>query len=337
MPPGGALPETGPRELSVPTRLSGSAGLKPRSTETVCWPCDHARVPADLTLSDYATAAATLVGALAAALALMAYGRSLFVRTVGRRRDAARRLERLGTGAQLQFFESVLGEPPAMRRSFEREQPDWHQVDDDQTDPPLVTRHFVECFFIDPLYYVQTVSDADDTVRGFSISTRSRRFHPLISLPRRPSGRERLANALTFGHRPSPALALVELGRTKFRQALREDWGFPEIRSWLGARAWSYSEIYYFGNPGHYQSFAFTMSSASPLRGGEPGRIQTVEAGEDPWLEHDAPENWLEAAPDWIGELHATGVITTLTVVAEFPLEDWPTFGPHGDEVRTLP
>jgi hypothetical protein len=273
-----------------------------------------------------------------AVLALLDYGRRLFTRTIGRRRDIARRLERLGTGAQLHFFESVLGEPPAMRRRFQSEQVDWAAVDDDETEPPLVTRSFLECFFIDPLYCVQTVSDSDDTVVGFSITTRSRYFHPIISLPLRPSVRDRLLNVLTFGRRPPSELARVKLGRTRFAEAVRDDWGFPRIRSWLGARAWSYSEIHYFGNPGHYQHFVFSLSSASPVSHSEPGRIENVDRDDDPWLEHeDEPENWLDVAPDWIKELHAKGVITTVTVVGNFPPEDWPTFGPHGDEIRTIP
>src|SRR3954468_9791042 len=138
---------------------------------------------AGLTAADYAT----IIAGVLAALGLFDYARSVWGRTVGRRRVVAQRLARLGTGAQLGFFESVLGEPPALRRRFELDEKDWGAVADDDSEPPLVTRSYVESFFIDPLYYVQTVSDVDDPVVGFSITTRPRRFHPTITIPRSPS------------------------------------------------------------------------------------------------------------------------------------------------------
>src|SRR3954470_14455451 len=93
---------------------------------------------------------ATVVAGVAAALGLVESVRRVTARTIGRRIDLARRFRRLGTGAQIQFFESVLGEPPAIRRRFERDLPDWTAVEDWDREPPRVTRSFVECFFIDP-------------------------------------------------------------------------------------------------------------------------------------------------------------------------------------------
>jgi hypothetical protein len=289
-----------------------------------------------LTVADYAT----IVAGLVAVLALLDYTRRVLTRTVGRRLDVARRFARFGTGAQLQFFESILGEPPAIRRSFECEQPDWGTVENDDDEPLMVKRSYVECFWIDPLFYVQTVSDDDGTVLGFSITTRRRRFHPTIHFPLPPPWRERLLRALSLGRRQPYWLARIELGRTTFAKSLRDDWGFPVIRSWLGTRAYSYTEIHYLGNPGNYQHLALTISSAAPALGGYPDQIQNVEPGDDdPWLEvgEDGPEDWVDAAPDWIRDLHAHGVVTTVTIILGFPLENWPTFGPHGDEVRTIP
>jgi hypothetical protein len=53
----------------------------------------------------------TLVGAVVAAIAVARGVQTLYRRTIGRRRDAYRRLERLGTNAQVAFFSAVLGEP----------------------------------------------------------------------------------------------------------------------------------------------------------------------------------------------------------------------------------
>jgi hypothetical protein len=285
-----------------------------------------------------ATDWATIVAGVVAALGFADYVRSVWRRTAGRRRDVARRFKRLGTGAQVQFFESVLGEPPAMRRRFDINEEDWGAVEDDETDPPIVTRTYLECFWIDRDYCVQTVSDQDDAVVGYSITTRNRRFRPTIHFPLPPTGRERLMQMLTLGRRRPYELARVKLGHTTFAKALRDDRVFPEIRSFVGARAYSYTELRYCGNPGHYQTFGLTMSSAAPTIGGDPARIETVDPGGDPWREYDeAPDDWLEVAPDWIKATHAHGVVTTVTIILHFPVKEWRTFGPHGDEIRTLP
>jgi hypothetical protein len=53
--------------------------------------------------------------ALVAAGALLGFTRAQYRKTFGRRRDRYGRLARLGTNAQVSFFSSGLGEPPAMR------------------------------------------------------------------------------------------------------------------------------------------------------------------------------------------------------------------------------
>jgi hypothetical protein len=89
---------------------------------------------------------ATIVAGIVAALGFADYLRSVWRPTAGRRRDVARRFKRLGNGAQVQFFESVLGEPPAMRRRFEIDQEDWGAVTDDESEPTPVSREYLECF-----------------------------------------------------------------------------------------------------------------------------------------------------------------------------------------------
>lgn len=225
-----------------------------------------------------------------------------------------------------------------MRRRFDIEEEDWTAVEDDESDPPLVTRTYLECFWIDRDYCVQTVSDHDDAVVGYSITTRNRRFRPVIHFPLPPTGRQQLIQVLTLGRRRSYELARVKLGHTTFADSFRNEWGFPEIRSFLGARAWSYTELRYCGNPGHYQTVGLTMSSAAPTIGSDPARIETVDAGDDPWHDSDeAPDAWIDGAPDWIRAMHTRGIVTTVTIMLSFPAKDWRTFGPHGDEIRTIP
>ncbi len=60
--------------------------------------------------------AAFIVAAVAAILAIVGPGRAWFNRTVGRRFDLYRRFNRLGVGVHQSFFETVIGEGPAIRR-----------------------------------------------------------------------------------------------------------------------------------------------------------------------------------------------------------------------------
>ncbi len=84
---------------------------------------------------------ASLVGAAAALLVLAGAARAWYRRTLGRRRDRYGRLARLGTRAQLSFFEAVLGEPPAMRATIVKEdfrellRPDDPRFDHARSDP----------------------------------------------------------------------------------------------------------------------------------------------------------------------------------------------------------
>lgn len=90
------------QELERPTAVASSAGASL---------CRHDNVAASRW---------SLLGGLAAVFVIGRVGRELYVRTIGRRRDRRARLARLGTGAHLSFFVSVLGEPPAMRRTIQK-------------------------------------------------------------------------------------------------------------------------------------------------------------------------------------------------------------------------
>lgn len=188
---------------------------------------------------------------------------------------------------------------------------------------------------------MQTVADEDGTVLGFSITTRRRRFAPRFAAPRPVPTTSWLLERLT--RRRLSALAHVRLGRTRFADVVPEEWGAPSVRSLVGARSYSYSEAWYFGNPGHYSHYVCTASMASPV-GGYPEGLETLDW---PKNRDDPSEGYTPTGPDedpkpapWIEAVRERAVVTTWTVI-QFPLspENWPpsNFGPHGDEVRTLP
>ena len=286
---------------------------------------------------------AAVVAAVIAIASFVGPVRAYYNRTAGRRFDVYRRFERLGVGAHQSFFETVIGEAPAIRRSIIRELPDYSDLTDDDSEAPLVEHTFTESLWVDPLFYAQTVADKDGTVLGFSITTRRRRFAPRFAVPRPLPTRSWLLWRLTRGRRQLPALAQVRLGRTKFSGVVLTDWGLPSVRCLIGARTYSYSEAWYFGNPGHYSSYVCTASMASEV-GGYPVNMEHID-----WPENrdDPDEGFAPTGDDedpvlapWIETVRSSAVVTTWTVI-QFPLtpENWPpeNFGPHGDEVRTLP
>jgi hypothetical protein len=85
---------------------------------------------------------ASVIAAVLAALALTGGVRAIWRRTLGRRSDEERRIGRLGVGARLSFYESVLGEP-----SMKVARVDLHWDDDVIDDPKPKPRHAARRLF----------------------------------------------------------------------------------------------------------------------------------------------------------------------------------------------
>lgn len=137
----------------------------------------------DVSLAEALALFGSVAGGVLAALALAAGAWSLFRRTIGRPRDLEGRLRQLGTGAQLDFFEGIIGNPPAMRSTFHVDRRNFRAESEKGSPQPLVQYRYRECFFVDRLCFVQTVSDDDGAVVAFSITTRRKSFHPTLSFP----------------------------------------------------------------------------------------------------------------------------------------------------------
>ena len=248
-------------------------------------------------VGDYLGLAATVVGLSIGAVTLLGFARSWFRRTIGRRRDRYARLRRLGINAQLAFFTSVLGEPPAVRRTMMVQMPDYEaempeDADWEEWEHPIAGFAFTECFFIDRDYYVQTISDHDDTVVAFSVTTRNRRFAPRFRAIPRPSLWQRLRWRLR-GEESYWEFFELRLGHTRFSDVMKRTglgYSLPELRPSLGARTYSYSEVHYFGNPGYYQHYVFTASSVAGRFPRGDILTTTQEGLRDEWMEVVDPE-----------------------------------------------
>ncbi|MEX2646453.1 MAG: ETEC_3214 domain-containing protein [Gaiellaceae bacterium] len=204
-------------------------------------------------LLDWLGRVGELLAAVVAAGVLLAFAWGLYGRTLGRRRDRYRRLVRLGTNAQISFFSSVLGEPPAMRRTEESAVTRFGEAGNRYLEP----KTWIECVWIDRDFYVHAVADEDETVHAYSVTTRSKRFRPTF---RQPGGwwieRGRLGRLLRLrqiGRHPR-----IKLGKTRFHEL-----GWPQqSSSWIGAHNMHYFEAYWGANPGFYQWFIYGINDA---------------------------------------------------------------------------
>jgi hypothetical protein len=313
-----------------------------------------------LTLAQALLLAAGILGGGAALLAIWDYLRRLYRRTLGRRGDRYDRLARLGTGANLGFFTSVLGEPPAMQRTVAydeyleivgREDPDFSPLADEyETQRRIVTVRFLVSLFVDRDYYVETVCDDDQTVLAFSVTTRGRRFRPLYRIHPKPSLIDRWKWRRRSGE-PYRPLVELKLGKTTFADLdppANSEFTGAKVRIEVGAHNHCYSEVTSYGNPGYYQWFAWSATDAA--RQGRLGRIveaaRDVPGGRWPQRPEDREQNPdLDPEPNWeemtaLHQFRRETAITTYTVVSGLLWEEnypLPRFGPHENEVRTLP
>jgi hypothetical protein len=294
--------------------------------------------------------ASALLGIVVAALGLGAGARDIYRRTLGRRRDRYRRIGRLGTEAQLDFFTAVLGEPPGIRHTVTKEdfleyigpKDPGYDPGGEEVQKSYARRDLTECFFLDRDYYVQTISDDDETVLAYSVTSRSPRFRPRLVVP----PQSRLRDRRRVGRRrreEGRRLLRVKLVKTRFAEVDPTDPNeFTGVRfdAYTGARAYAYSEFHYLGAAGVYQTYVLTASSAGPEAKGYGQLAKGIgEAGGGIWPGHDPAD-----APEWtempsIQRFRRENVVTGFTVISVKLLDvNYPTtFGPHGEGIRTLP
>jgi hypothetical protein len=298
---------------------------------------------ADPSWIERTTEALAYLPILAAAVVLLAGLRAWYRRTLGRRRDRYQRLDRLGTNAHISFFTSVLGEPPAIRRSIESTVQVWPPESEESITEDAM---FWESIWIDRDFHVHAFSKQDDdAIVAFSVTTRHKRFRPRLRSPGYTiEERSRPWRLLRMQSWKKP-LFDVRLGITRF-----EDLGQPDKASaWLGAHNMHYYEAYWYGNPGHYQWYVFSINDAG-YSAWDARLVGTVMSQEGPWdfawgFREDDPA--FEEMEGW-HEFRRVARINTYTIIGptlsleDYPpageLSEYPTiFGPRSDHVRTVP
>jgi len=197
--------------------------------------------------------AGQIAAALVAAGAVLAFTWGTYRRTFGRRRDRYGRLARLGTNAQITFFSSVLGEPPAIRRTQESTISTY----DSSGTRSRKNKTWTECIWIDRDFYVQAFADEDETIHAYSVTTRSRHFSPGFRAPGAHAVEHgRIGHLLRL-----PSIKLqpkIRLGKTHFGAIDNPQ----NAGAWIGAHNMHYFESHYYGNPGFYQTFVFSINDS---------------------------------------------------------------------------
>jgi hypothetical protein len=232
---------------------------------------------------------APIASAIIAALAISGSAREVWRRTLGRRRDMARRLRRLGVGAQVSFFEAALGDPAAMRHAMPLVDDPWiewrdpprkrkavrswlrrllpippkDEQDVGWIDQPILIPELDQLLWVFPDCYVQAFVDQQGSVEGFTVTQRTRQFRPSLSFP--PGSRTprwwRPGSQKPFLHIRLGITRLADVGPSETPAA---------VRAVLTVRPWFYADLHSFGNPGYYLCFvAGTSYCGNPREVGE--------------------------------------------------------------------
>lgn len=130
-------------------------------------------------------------------------------------------ISRLATEVNITHFNSLLGNPAYIN----------------------LESNLKEYIFVNDLFYVQGVTNSNDKVLAYSVTTRDRSFNPKV-----------------------PFFEKVLLGKSNFKDINEYTIGSGQDPNWaisyLGAHDLFYTEGYYLANPGGYQSIFFSMTKS---------------------------------------------------------------------------
>lgn len=191
-----------------------------------------------------------------------------------------------------------------------------------------------ENVYIDRDFYVQALSDKDDTVLAFAVTTRAKRFRPKLAAPggswKEPGWVRRV---LGLGGRMIPAF------RVKLLTARLMDAGQPErVAASMGAHSFGYWESHWLGNPGNYQHYVFAVNDAG-AGGYDSAQVlfPTVATRWDiEWP--DVSQTSIENVPRLQAFRRAATPNTYAVLGQTMSPDEYPlTYGPQQHHVRTVP
>jgi hypothetical protein len=175
------------------------------------------------------------------------------------------------------------------------------------------------------------VANQEETVLAFSVTTRNSKFNPRFHSP---SGyfekRSKVIRGWALGRFKREFD--FRLGRTTFSEAIE----YPgEVKTYLGAHNWGYTETHYGANPGLYQYFVLGVNDAGAGAWGEPQLLYPDGPGADLDWNGDPP---YEEMPNLVAFRRSAKINTFSIIGPSLSPEDYPvTFGPHENLVRVIP
>lgn len=209
------------------------------------------------------------------------------IKKLGSNYHLLKNISRLATETNIEYFRTILGAPIFINEK----------------------NGYKEFIFCEKNFYVQVATDHNGKTLLFSVTTRKKRFNPMITLgPFEQNG---------------PILK-IKLGKTKF--SALDVFPKPEkIKGLFGANWYFYSEIYYFGRPGKYQTYVFTANEAG---------YSVIEFNQSVRKVLDEKNPKRENLP----EFREGSIINTYTVIASSgcPYIENLNFGPDYNQVMVL-
>jgi len=192
---------------------------------------------------------------------------------------------------------------------------------------------FWENIYVDRDFYVQALTDKDNTVLAFGVTTRKKWFRPKLLSPggywREPG---LIRRVLRLGGRISPIFN-VKLGKTRFSELEQP----VAVAGFLGAHNFGYWEAHWLGHPGNYQHYVFGVNDARPRAFDSTSVLfPTGASWELSWP--DAAQTHFEKVSH-LGTFRSAAAPNTYAVLGqtmspdEYPL----TYGPQSYHVRTIP
>jgi len=134
------------------------------------------------------------------------------------------KIKRLAAGTNIGFFSGILGAPVFIKD----------------------TGDFKTFTYVDLLFYVEAITNLSNQVLVFSVTTRDKNFNPEI-----------VVGPFSVDEK----IVRVKLGTTRFSEL--DSLGFEgKVESGAGNRRTYYTEEYYYGNPGLYQTYLFSLNDA---------------------------------------------------------------------------
>lgn len=231
-----------------------------------------------------------------------------YSQSIGYKRKMIKNLSLLSADVNIGYFINILGNPVFINN---------YEIAD------LIKGEFKdtnlsEYVFVHEYYFVQALTDDNDRIVAYSVTTRKGNFNPKLEL-----------GPFTRGEKKP---LIIELGKTKFKELSGDS---QNVVSFLGIHNFYYHEAYYFGNPGNYQAYVFTLNEAG---------YAGLEEELNPYTflppDKNITENLQTTDPD-IQKFRDNAVINTYTVTSPGELFGNELtsyrFGPKYHQVRILP